>query len=43
MQKYCDHGGRYLMWLPFQVTDKHIANVIFSKTRIPGLVRQQQQ
>ena len=23
MQKYCDHGGRYLMWLPFQVTDTH--------------------
>ena len=26
MQKYCDHGGRYLMWLPFQVSDLHIYN-----------------
>ena len=38
MQKYCDHGGRYMMWLPYQgwseVTDNQV-NVTYYKSSEP--------
>ena len=38
MQRYCDHGGRYMMWLPYQgwadVTDDAV-NVTYYKSTEP--------